>query len=64
MSNITLIEQQTVHSESIQTPFLFAHFVTLQPYSKMDYITFFRGRDWESIQDRGKDERTKVHRDP
>jgi hypothetical protein len=27
-----------VHSESIQTPSLFPHFVTLQPYPKMDYI--------------------------
>lgn len=26
----------TVHSESIQTPSLFPHFVTLQPYFKMD----------------------------
>ena len=25
----------TVHSESIQTPSLFPHFVTEQPYSKM-----------------------------
>ena len=26
----------TVHSESIQTPSIFPHFVKLQPYSKMD----------------------------
>uniref|UniRef100_A0A8C7VCX9 Uncharacterized protein n=1 Tax=Oncorhynchus mykiss TaxID=8022 RepID=A0A8C7VCX9_ONCMY len=31
----------TVHSESIQTSSPFPHFVTLQPYSKMDSISFF-----------------------
>jgi hypothetical protein len=29
-----------VHSESIQTPLLFPHFVTLQPYCKMYSIVF------------------------
>ena len=31
----------TVHSESIQTPSFFPHFVTLQPYTKIDTFTFF-----------------------
>ena len=31
--------QITVHSESIQTPSLFPHFVTLQPYSKIDFFS-------------------------
>jgi hypothetical protein len=30
----------TVHSESIQTPWLFQHFVTLQPYYKIAKIVF------------------------
>ena len=29
-------DPRTEHSESIQTPWLFPHFVTLQPYSKID----------------------------
>ena len=28
-------QRRTVHSENIQTPWLFSHFVTLQPYSKL-----------------------------
>ena len=32
--------EYTVHSESIQTPWLFPHFVMLQPYSKLDSIAF------------------------
>ena len=35
MERGTKIGCYTVHSESIQTPWLFLHFVTLQPYSKM-----------------------------
>ena len=35
--NIQILLSQ-VHSESIHTPSLFPHFVTLQPYSKMDEI--------------------------
>ena len=31
----------TVNSESIQTLSLFPHFVTLQPYSKIDQIYIF-----------------------
>ena len=34
-------ESVRVLSESIQTPWLFPHFVTLQPYSKMDSIVCF-----------------------
>ena len=34
-------EWPTVHSESIQTPWIFPHFVTLQPYSEMDSIVDF-----------------------
>jgi hypothetical protein len=30
----------TVHSKSFQTPWLFLHFLTLQPYSKTDYCFF------------------------
>ena len=29
-----------------------------------DVGMFFRGRDWETSQDPGKDERSKVQRDP
>jgi hypothetical protein len=38
--NMTGVLAYTVHSESIQTPWLFPHFVTLQPYSKMDQMFF------------------------
>ena len=33
--------RRTVHSESTQTPLLFPHFATLQPYSKIDLKHFF-----------------------
>ena len=34
LTNYTIQAGFTAHSESIQTPWLFPHFVTLQPYSK------------------------------
>jgi hypothetical protein len=37
-----MINRNRMHSESIQNPRLFPHFVTSKPYSKIDSIVFFR----------------------
>jgi hypothetical protein len=40
LSRNQTLASNTVHSESIQTPWLFPHFITLQPYSEIDSRIF------------------------